>query len=104
MQALGLIRATEPIFFPCLLAEQAAAGSDDGAVCQRRFPEHRALISPQPLAFACLPPKQACAGAGAAWVERGDAELLGGRKERREDDVRARVHVQMCFHTAITHL
>lgn len=73
MQALGLIRATEPIFFPCLLAEQAAAGSDDCAVCQRRVPEHQALISLQPLAFACLPPKQACAGVGAAWIERGDA-------------------------------
>lgn len=77
MQALGLIRATEPIFFPCFLAEQAAAGSDDCAVCQHRFPEHQALISLQPLAFACLPPKQACAGVGAAWIETGDAELGG---------------------------
>lgn len=75
MQALGLIGATEPIFLPCLLAEQAAAGSDDCAVCQHpaSLSEHQALILPQPLAFACLPPKQACGkGRGMqSWVRNG---------------------------------
>lgn len=56
MRALGLIRATEPISSPRLLAGQAAPGAMTARFVSSAS-RARALIS-------CLPPSQACAGLG----------------------------------------